>query len=129
MIQSAQTARSPGSGTGENAYMNSSMQPWKSLSASVQVGSLTEGWNLAEPPAEGAEDARVFRFQVYFSSPFGTPPIVHLGLTGFDFDQRDSNRLILRATEISSVGFIAEITTWRDTRAYSVEFSWLAIGA
>jgi len=105
------------------------MLPWKSLSASVQVGVLTAGWNLAEAPVDWSEDARVFRFFVYFGSPFGAPPVVHLGLTGFDIDQRDSDRLSARATEINAAGFCAEIATWRDTRVYSVEFSWLALGA
>ncbi len=105
------------------------MLPWKSLSASLKVGVLTEGWNLAEPLADGAEDDRVFRFAVFFDAPFGAPPVVHLGLTGFDIDQRDSNRLALRAVEITTAGFSAEICTWRDTRVYSIEFSWLALGA
>ena len=105
------------------------MQPWKSLSASLQVGVLTEGWNLAEPPTEGTDEARIFRFTVFFAAPFDAPPVVHLSLTGFDFDQRDSNRLSLRASEIGTSSFVAEIATWRDTRVYSVEFSWLAIGA
>ena len=105
------------------------MQPWKSLSASLQLGALTEGWNLAEPLADGAEDARVFRFTVFFATPFDFAPVVHLGLTGFDLDQRDSNRLSLRAAEITATSFVAEIATWRDTRVYSVEFSWLALGA
>ena len=30
---------------------------------------------------------------------------------------------------IGTTSFVAEIGTWRDTRAYSVEFSWLALGA
>lgn len=105
------------------------MLPWKSLSASLQVGVLTDGWNLAKPPTDGAEEARIFRYTVYFANPFETPPVVHLGLTGFDIDQRDSNRLSLRTAEITATGFVAEISTWRDTRVYSVEFSWLAVGA
>ena len=105
------------------------MLPWKSLSAWLQVGVLTPGWNLDEAPADGAEDARVFRFAVHFANPFGAPPVVHLGLTGFDIDQRDSDRLSLRAVDISAAGFVAEMATWRDTRVYSVEFSWLALGA
>lgn len=105
------------------------MQPWKSLSASLQVGTLTEGWNLAEVPAKPLDEARIFRFAVYFATPFEGTPIVHLGLTGFDMDQRDSSRLTLRATEITPSGFVVEISTWRETRVYSVEFSWLAIGA
>jgi hypothetical protein len=109
--------------------MNSSMLPWKSLAASLQVGVLTAGWNLAEPPLDGAEDARVFRYTVHFATAFEAPPVVHLGLTGFDIDQRDSGRLGLRATEITTTSFVAEISSWRDTRVYSADFSWLAVGA
>jgi hypothetical protein len=108
--------------------MNTPMLPWKSLSASLQVGVLTEGWNLAEPPAESSEDSRIFRFTVYFATPFEFSPVVHLGLTGFDIDHSDSSRLSLRASEITPTSFVAEIATWRDTRVYSVEFSWLAVG-
>jgi hypothetical protein len=104
------------------------MLPWKSLSASLQVGVLTEGWNLAEPLADDTEDARVFRFAVFFAAPFEAAPVVQLGLTGFDIDQRDGHRLTIRASEITNVGFIAEISTWRETRVYSAEFSWLAVG-
>jgi hypothetical protein len=105
------------------------MVPWKSLSAALHVGVLTEGWTLAEPPEGGAENSRFFNLPIQFAEPFSSPPIVHLGLTGFDIDQRDSERLSLRAVEITNTGFIAEISTWRDTRVYSVEFSWLALGA
>ncbi len=109
--------------------MNQSMQPWKSLSASLQIGTLTDGWNLAAPNAESPDEPRVFRYAVYFAQPFDAAPIVHLALTGFDLDQRDSNRLSLRAVEITPAGFIAEVGTWRETRVYSVAFSWLALGA
>jgi H-type lectin domain len=109
--------------------MNSHMQPWNSMSGSVHVGVLVDGWNLAEPPADGAEEPRVFRYTVLFDTPFSAAPVVHAALTGFDFDQRDSSRLSLRVTGIHASGFTAEIATWRDTRVYSVEFSWLAVGA
>ena len=105
------------------------MQPWKSLSATVNVGTITNGWTLATPSAETPDQPRVFRFRVYFSASFAAPPVVHLGLTGFDIDQRDASRLTLTAQEISKTGFIAEFTTWRETRVYSVTFSWLALGA
>ena len=105
------------------------MQSWKALSATVQVGTLTEAWTLASPHAEAHDQIRVLRFAVYFSTPFDAPPVVQLGLTGFDLDQRDAGRLTLTATEITGAGFIAEIATWRETRVYSVAFSWLALGA
>ncbi len=105
------------------------MQSWKTLSASVQVGARTEGWTLATSPDENHDQPRVFRFAIYFGAPFDAPPVVHLGLTGFDLDQRDASRLTLIATEITGTGFIAEIATWRETRIYSVAFNWLALGA
>lgn len=105
------------------------MKPWKSLSATVHVGQLTNGWNLATPPSEYREELRTFRFKVNFSTAFDAPPVVHLGLTGLDIDQRDTSRVNLTATEITKTGFTAVITTWRETRVYSVAFSWLALGA
>jgi len=105
------------------------MKPWKSLSATVHVGQLTEGWNLATPPPEYRDELRTFRFKVRFSTPFETAPVVHLGLTGLDIDQRDTSRVNVDAAEITKAGFTAVITTWRETRVYSVAFSWLALGA
>lgn len=105
------------------------MQPWKSLSATVHVGNLTQGWTLAAPLAEEPDASRIFRFAVAFSAPFQAAPVVHLGLTGFDIDQRDTSRLKLRATGITRTGFTAEIETWEGTRIYAVAFSWLALGA
>lgn len=109
--------------------MNSLMQAWKSLSASVEVGVLTPGWNLDVCLEDSAEGTRIFRSTVVFDSPFAAPPVVHLGLTGFDIDHRDSGRLNLRATDITATSFVVEITTWLDTRVYSVGFSWLTLGA
>ena len=115
----------------ENRYplKQTFMQPWKSLSANVQVGTLIKGWSLATPPTKDHDQPRVFRFAVHFSAPFTAPPVVHLGLLGFDIDQRDASRLTLTAMEITNTGFIAELATWRETRVYSAVFSWLALGA
>lgn len=105
------------------------MQPWNTLSASLQLGILTEGWNLATLPAESTEDARIFRSTISFATPFEAPPVVHIGLTAFDMDQRDSNRLSVSVGEITTTGFDVEVATWRDTRVYSIGLSWLALGA
>jgi hypothetical protein len=109
--------------------MNNGIMPWKILSATVEVGTDSEGWNLAEPSHEKAEEPRVFSYDVRFDFPFHSPPVVHVGLTGFDIDQRHTARLDLKAVEISTIGFKAEILTWSDSRIYSVDFGWLAVGA
>lgn len=112
--------------------MTSDYIPWNILSAQLSVGTLTEGWNLAEvPPVEDPETefpCRQFSILVPFAASFQQPPVVHLGITGFDTDQRDSSRLSVAATDISSEGFTVVLSTWHTSRVYSVDLSWIAIG-
>ena len=104
------------------------LMPWKSLSATLRVGVGTESWNLAEFPEDDFEKPRIFTVDVAFATPFTIVPVVQLALSGFDIDQRHTARLSVRAAEITTQGFKAEIGTWSDTRVYSVEATWLAIG-
>lgn len=105
--------------------------PWKVLSSQVSVGVLTEGWQLNTVDSVDEDAPRICTFEVpvTFDTPFSAPPVVQLGLTGFDIDQRDSARLTLKAESITASGFVATVTTWAGTRVYGVEFQWLAIGA
>jgi len=112
--------------------MTAETVPWKLLAATVGVGILTDGWNLAEAAQEEEPDpteVRTFSTEVLFATPFAAPPVVHLGLTGFDLDEHSSARLTLAAETITPFGFRVTISTWRASRVYAVEFSWLAIGA
>lgn len=102
--------------------------PWNIVSSTVGVGILTEGWTLAEPVTD-PDTARSFVVQVTFDTAFSSPPVVQLGLSGFDLDQRESGRLSLKAGSITRFGFQAVVSTWSTTRVHAVEFNWLAIGA
>ena len=109
--------------------MQTSPVPWKVLSSHLGLGVLTDGWCLdAVEYSEGAE-SRCFRMEVVFDSPFSSVPVVQLGLTGFDIDQRDTARVSLKTAAITPTGFVVEVWTWANTRVYAVEFNWLAIGA
>ena len=101
--------------------------PWQVLSAKVCVGIHTENWTLAELEPD-PDAARSFWVDVAFDSPFLSAPVVQVGLSGFDIDQRDSARITLKVETITETGFQAVIATWASTRVYSVEFNWLAIG-
>lgn len=107
--------------------MYSSSVPWKVLSSHVAASVLTEGWNLATVDPD-MEEIRTFSVEVFFDSPFLSVPVVQLGLTGFDIDQRDSSRISIKADGITESGFQALITTWANTRVYAVELNWFAIG-
>ena len=108
--------------------MPSTALPWKVLSSHAGVGVLTEGWTLDTVSAE-TDDVRTFITEITFATPFDSIPVVQLGLTGFDLDQRESGRLSVKTGAITRFGFQAVISTWSSTRVYAVEFNWLAIGA
>jgi hypothetical protein len=103
--------------------------PWKVLSSQLGVGVLTEGWNLDVADTTAGEESRCFRVEIAFAAPFLAVPVVQLGLTGLDVDQRDSARVSLKATHITEIGFQAEVWTWAGSRVYAIEFNWFAIGA
>lgn len=101
--------------------------PWNILSAHVAAGVASEGWNLAEIPKD-ARTPRSYFIDVAFSSAFSAPPVVHLGLAGFDSEGRDNTRIVVRPVEITPSGFRVEVSSWLVARIYGVEVSWLAIG-
>lgn len=102
--------------------------PWKVLASSHGAGVLTPGWTLDQCDPDTDQD-RCFIVDITFASPFTTAPVVHLALTGFDLDQRDTARLSLKAENITTAGFQAVISTWASTRVFAVEINWLAIGS
>lgn len=108
--------------------MFSSAVPWQVLSSNVSLNTRTEGWNLARPESGAENETRTFSVNVNFDTPFSAVPVVQVGLSGFDIDQRDSARLIVKVEGITEFGFQAVLTTWAGSRVYAAEFNWLAIG-
>lgn len=100
--------------------------PIKMCSAIMELDQFTPQWSLAEENA--SEESRTFVGNVLFDAPFSNVPIVHVGLSGFDIDQRDSARISVQAESITSTGFDIRIKTWQNTRVYKVEVSWIALG-
>ena len=104
----------------------SNVAPLSLLSAVVVLDSSLDGWSLLEPAAEGR---RSFRRFITFDAAFGTPPVVQLGVVGLDVSKDDNLRLSVRAENISAQGFTLSVETWLNTKIWSVEVSWLAIGS
>lgn len=102
--------------------------PWKTASSVFNVGINSAGWNLAEVPDGEIDLPRTFVTEVTFLEPFNAAPLVHAAIVGFDLDQRDSARVSVAVTLVTNVGFTLAVTTWRETRVYGVEVSWLALG-
>jgi hypothetical protein len=104
-----------------------SILPLSLLAGDVRLDSSQPGWTLLEHGHE-PERARTFRTRVSFERGFGSPPIVHVGITGFDMDHRDNARLEVSVTSVDVEGFGVELSTWWNSRLWAVRLSWLAIG-
>ena len=102
------------------------MTPLNLLSAVVVLDTSLEGWTLLD---QGTQSDRVFQHHIVFERAFSAPPLVHTGIVGIDVSKDDNVRVRVRAVDITSNGFILEAATWLNTKIWSVEVSWLAIGS
>jgi len=103
----------------------SNLVPFKLLSSVASLTHQLDGWTLLEA---GAEQPRFFRYRVPFESAFARAPVVQLSVVGVDASNQDNLRLKVRAVDIDDAGFTIEAETWFNTRIWSVDVSWLAIG-
>jgi len=104
----------------------SNVAPLSMLSAVVVLDSTLEDWSLLEP-AGGLR--RSVRRPVVFERKFSALPLVHVGVVGIDASKDDNLRLSVRAESITENGFVLRVETWLNTKIWSVEVSWLAIGS
>jgi hypothetical protein len=101
--------------------------PIKMCASTVEFDQFTPGWTLSQIESE-LDPFRTFAHRVQFDTPFSNTPLVHVGLLGFDIDNRDSARINVHTEAITSSTFDIVIKTWRNTRVYNVQISWIALG-
>lgn len=103
------------------------MLPLNMLAGAVRFDDSRPGWTLLDPP-EPEGSRRVFRGRVEFERSFAAFPVVQIGVTGFDVDNGANARLNVAVVGVDVQGFDVELRTWWDSRLWSVDLSWLAIG-
>lgn len=103
----------------------SNIVPLAMISAVTSLDSSLDGWTLLDVPAS---EPRVFRYDVAFDQPFPARPLVHLSISGIDVENHDCARLRAHPVDIRPDGFTIHLETWLNTRIWSVDVSWLAVG-
>lgn len=103
------------------------MLPLNMLAGAVRFDHSRPGWTLLDL-TEPEGGPRVFRGRVEFERPFSASPVVQMGVTGFDIDNGANARLNVAVLVVDEQGFDVEVKTWWDSRLWSVDLSWLAIG-
>jgi len=104
----------------------SDLVPLQIASAVVTLGHDLDGWSLH---AQSDCELRAFEHEVAFAQPFAAPPVVHVGLAGFDVSNQDAARVRVRVTSTHAGGFTLCVETWLHTQVWGVEVSWLAVGS
>ncbi|SDE27729.1 H-type lectin domain-containing protein [Paracoccus isoporae] len=72
--------------------------------------------------------SRSLRQRVEFADSFIEPPTVHVGLSMWDIDSQQNQRVDIGTEEVGRSGFTIVFSTWGDTRVARVRAQWLAIG-
>ena len=78
-------------------------------------------------PMWTGEGDRSVTVDIVFVRSFNEAPAITLTLTGMDSDHTSNQRYWLKATRITTVGFILEFSTWDTTRIARAGVSWQAI--
>ncbi|MBU3030666.1 H-type lectin domain-containing protein [Paracoccus marinaquae] len=80
-------------------------------------------------PMWSGEGARVARQPVQFTTPFLTPPVVHVSVGMWDIEGSSNQRADISVDRVTEAGFEIVFRTWGDTRVARIRAEWLAIGA
>jgi hypothetical protein len=88
-----------------------------------KFSSESEGWTLHQ-----GEGPRTFQYIVTFDRPYESAPIVSCSMTGFDAATDKNVRVNIKVEKVTITGFVVRVTTWADTKLFSVAGEWLALG-
>ena len=71
---------------------------------------------------------RVHRHPVRFEQSFQSVPAVHIGLTMWDIERGENQRVDIRAEDVTADAMVYFGLTWGNTHIARVRADWLAIG-
>lgn len=65
---------------------------------------------------------------VSFDEAFKSRPLVQVGMSMWDFDQKSNQRADISAEQVEVTGFTIVFRTWGDTRVARIRADWFALG-
>jgi hypothetical protein len=102
-----------------------------SLSISVsaqkmQSSSWSVNQSLAAYSLDKNDGERSMTIDIDFETPFKEKPQIILSITQIDSDKESNVRVIVEAISISRDGFTIKVSTWADSKLFSISGYWLA---
>jgi len=100
-----------------------------SISASaqkMQSSSWSVNQSLAAYSLDKNDGERSMTIDIDFETPFNTKPQIILSITQIDSDKEANVRVNVEAISISRDGFTLKVSTWSDSKLFSISGYWLA---
>lgn len=105
------------------------MQRLKTNTIGIQQGSVLLFSDFADNGVMWTgEGPRQLRHDVQFDEPFKSTPLVQVGMSMWDMDQKTNQRADISSEDISALGFTIVFRTWGDTRIARIRADWFALG-
>jgi hypothetical protein len=97
----------------------------------VQTGTFYYGYvqNPTEWHLNTGSGPRTFDAEIKFPTPYASPPVVMIAMTGLDSGGNPNTRITLTSGDVTSADFEIVASTWSDSIVYSVFGTWIAIGS
>lgn len=106
------------------------MKKISSGSIGLQQGSRVLFSDFADDgPMWTGQGDRESRHVITFKEAFTEAPMVMVGISMWDIDNKHNSRADLAAEKITAKGFHLVFRTWGDTRVARIRADWTAIGA
>ena len=101
-----------------------------SSSLSAQTNTQSSSWSFNQSlPAYALDNnngERQMTLDVDFETPFEKIPQIFLSVTQIDEDKETNQRYNVQAISVSREGFTIKVSTWADTKIFSISGFWIA---
>ena len=93
----------------------------------MQSSSWSVNQSLAAYSLDKNDGERSMTIDIDFEIPFKEKPKIILSITQMDSDKESNVRVNVEAISISRDGFTIKVSTWADTKLFSISGYWLAM--
>jgi len=98
-----------------------------SSAQTIQNSSWSVNQSLAGYSLDKNEGERTMTIDIDFETPFAEKPQIFLSVAQIDSDKESNLRYNVEAISISRDGFTLKVSTWSDSKLFSISGYWLAV--
>jgi hypothetical protein len=94
--------------------------------AKIQSNKFSAGSSTPNYTLDKNSGDRSVTIEVAFDKPFDVKPTIVLSVTSLDADTKSNMRYSIETSSVSRDGFTIKISTWSETKIFSIGGNWVA---